>query len=368
MGKICFACEHENQPDHVFCSICGAPLALASYINREVTTRITETTRDSAVVETESAIRVFERAWGWAKLVGAVAGAIVALLVGAGIWQFVDLHSTAKTAEAAVEKAKTSAEQSISDTATTTRANIGEESAKSLQSIRSAARNASESSVNAQTIAKQAGSAITTQATNVRQEFQNQAATVNRDVASAKQQIQAASQLQPQMEVLQKQLASAQFQIQEQQAIITSSEDFAKKIFSSHKSLRFDLKTLDKSQYATIAYGKDASGVDVEFFFLLLPNSPVSETLQVQFNQTVPASGSFFNVHNLLGCFIQKQSEGELLGKPVSVSYFPDTSDKNLMHTLTTKDGQLFSDGVLIPLAGPVHLPTPTQPNPKSPL
>ena len=82
----------------------------------------------------------------------------------------------------------------------------------------------------------------------------------------------------------------------------------------------------DGGDYAIIPFGKNQDGVDLIAFVFLIPNTPVAETLAPPFYQTVAAPGSFFSMHNAIIILIQKPAQPELLGKPITVSYFPDTS------------------------------------------
>jgi len=361
MEKTCFNCERPNESGHIFCDACGSPLALSSYVDREIANHLAVVTRDRTVLETESAIRVFERAWGWVKLLGGVLGALAAILVGAGIWQYIDLHSTAKSATIAVAKSKESAETSITSMASGAKMDIEQESTKSVRDIRTAADSVKKSSEDAQTVAKDQSAAIRRQAGTFREQVQSQAAVVGKDVASARQQIQAASQLQPQIAVLQKQLALAQGQIQEQQKVITSSEDFAKKIFSSHKRFSFDIKTMEKSQYAIVDAGQSPDGIQLSALYLIIPSTPVEGTLDIQFNQTMAAPGSFGSIHNVAVIILQKPSQDQLTGKPITLGYFPDPEDKMLLRTLTVKEGRAFADNMALPFGkqdgAPIPLP-----------
>jgi hypothetical protein len=353
----CFSCEHKNPPEHTFCGACGAPLALSSYVSREVDARLAEATRDRQILETESSIRVFEKAWSWAKLVGGIVTGVAAILIAGAALESFNLHEAVKGAGIAVEAAKTSAEKSINDTASNTRSNMLSESGKSVEDIRSAATRVTASSNEAQIVVKKEGSAITLQADSLRKDFQNQANAVTNDVASARQQIEAASQLEPKMTELQQQLSTAQAQIKEQQRVITSSADFAKQIFSSHRQGFFDHDKADKHSFAIIPVENNQAPIDpsrppADALYILLPEAVVGGTMQIQFNQTVAAPNSFVVFHNLLIAFLDKNAEGLLLQKVVSISYFPDPEDLNLIRKLDVKDGRVFGDDEALPKFG----------------
>jgi len=204
---------------------------------------------------------------------------------------------------------------------------------------------------------------VATQANGVQTELAARAASVNREVDSARQQIQAASKLQPQMEQMQSQLASAQRQIAQQQEVITSSQEFAKKIFSSHKQDFFDLKSGPHDRYITYDAGKAPDGTDVRILYLLLPTPPLYETIQLQFNQTPSAAGSFFVYGNVLIVLIQKDAFLSLTQKQISVAYFPDPSNKLLFKSLALKDGKPYADSAPLPFVLPGQ-PVPATPQP----
>lgn len=323
-------------------------MSLSDYVSREVDSRLAETTRDRALIETESAVRVFEKAYGWAKLVAAVGGGLLAILAIGATWRFLDLRSAVNSAQAAVDNAKTSAEGSIAATASTTQTEIVSKSAASLHAIQAAAQAATESSARAQETATAQNKAITRQANDVRQEVQSQSTLVTKDIASAREQIQTASQLQPQMESMQQQLSTAQAQIQTQQSVLANSESLAKQIFSSHRSIIADLKTDPKGSFEET----QAPEHDMVIIYLLLPDTPIDGTIQVQYNQIVAAPRSSAHVHNMLILFIQKAARDELLSRPISIAYFPDTTDHDLIHNLNMVDGRVYADGEGLPKIG----------------
>jgi predicted amidophosphoribosyltransferase len=65
MPKRCYQCERDNTADQAFCGGCGAALGLNDYICEKVEEQLRDAIRDRDILETESSIKVFERAWGW---------------------------------------------------------------------------------------------------------------------------------------------------------------------------------------------------------------------------------------------------------------------------------------------------------------
>ena len=56
------------RPEQFFCGQCGASLVLKEYISGQVAKEIANSVRDRDVIEIDSAVKVFERAFRWAKL------------------------------------------------------------------------------------------------------------------------------------------------------------------------------------------------------------------------------------------------------------------------------------------------------------
>jgi hypothetical protein len=62
-AETCFRCGAKNVNVQSFCGVCGSPLSLQEYISKQVSENLVATIRDRDVLESESSIRVFERAW-----------------------------------------------------------------------------------------------------------------------------------------------------------------------------------------------------------------------------------------------------------------------------------------------------------------
>jgi cytoskeletal protein RodZ len=136
--KRCFGCEQENPDNLTFCGFCGSPLKLGDFLSRKVSEQLSATIRDRSVMETESSIKVFEKAWGWVRTVLSIVAVLVAIL-GAGIlWKASDLWSS-------VDKAK----QAVQATADASKQQIQQSSANSVQTINTAANSATNASTNA---------------------------------------------------------------------------------------------------------------------------------------------------------------------------------------------------------------------------
>src|SRR6185312_14903305 len=126
-SKLCHSCGSSNSTSQSFCGSCGSPLSLEDFIAKRVSENVATAIRDRNVLETESSIRVFERAWGWVKIVGTIAAALL-VLVGAGVtWKVSDWW-----------RAVDSAKIAVTETANTARQQIHSSSTVSLNSIRKA--------------------------------------------------------------------------------------------------------------------------------------------------------------------------------------------------------------------------------------
>jgi hypothetical protein len=131
MIKKCFQCEHENHSPQNFCGNCGAPLALSDFVAIRVATEVANAVKDRDVLEKDSAIKVFERAYGWVKIVGGIGLATVALVSLLGLWKASDWWAT-------VDRAK----RAVTDSASHAEVEIDSSSKSALSGIQTAAKGA----------------------------------------------------------------------------------------------------------------------------------------------------------------------------------------------------------------------------------
>jgi hypothetical protein len=324
--KRCYECGN-NSLDQAFCGACGSPLALNEYIAKKVGVQLAETIRDRDVLEMDSSIKVFKQAWGWIRLIFGIAVALLVLAGGGVIWKASDFW-------AGVDNAK----RSVVDTAT-----------KSVDEI-SAAREAGNASIAvAAADAVRQSQALRESASRAQTEISRDAAAVRADVEKSHVQLQAASKIQPEMEAMRKQLVQANSDIQAQQKVISSSEEFVKSVFSSHAEEIFNLGQPPKDRYAILPpLSKEVRNTVV---LLLLQATPIQGTLQLQYHIYVQPPDSYFNIHNLVFFFWGDPAEN-LKQKALSVSYFPDKGDKEIIHSLSEHDGRMFADDQPLPKFG----------------
>jgi hypothetical protein len=151
------------------------------------------------------------------------------------------------------------------------------------------------------------------------------------------------------MEGMRKQLAQATHDIQAQQRVLSSSEEFVKSVFSSHAVEIFNIGQPPKDRYVVIPpVTKENKNTVV---LLLLNAAPIQGTLQLQYHIFVQPPNSYFNIHNLVFFFWGDPAEN-LQQKPLSISYFPDKSDKEIIHSLSERDGRAFADDQPLPKFG----------------
>jgi hypothetical protein len=291
----------------------------------------------------DSSIKVFKQAWGWIKLIiGVAAGLLV--ITGAGVfWTASDFRS-------GVDAAK----KSVTDTAKQSSDDIAHVSSQSKQDI-SNALDAGKKAINlASSDAVQQSQVLRKTMVQTQADVSRQTASLHNDIEGSRQELQAASKFGPEIEALRKQLAQASSDIQAQQKTLSSSQEFVKSVFSSHVTQYFTFKlnagtahTVDSaSRYAVVPPTTGASKNTV--VLMLLDATPIVGTLQLQQRIYVQPPGSFLNIHNLV-IFFWGDPASSLESQPLSVSYFPDKSDTDTIHSLSEHDGRMFADDQPLP-------------------
>ena len=338
----CFQCEAKNPPDQSFCGQCGAALKLGDYISTRVRRELEDLVRDRNVVETESAINVFERAWKWMKLAfGIFAGAIgivTAIILAVSGWQASDFLKTVNTAK-----------QSVVSTANTTRDAINKTSIQSVNDIQKASSAAVKANLDSSADATRLSKDLKNTAAQTKSDLKSEAASVRSEVANSQSELEQLKRLQPEFDSMRAQLTRATSDLAEQQKVISSSEDFVKHVFSSHITYYFDLKEFVQPNHSIVIPATGGSKNSV--VLMLLPDSPIDGTLQLQQRVAVQPAGSYFHIHNLI-LFFWGDPADSLKAEPLAVSYFPDKSDKEVIKTLTVRDGRVFADDQPFPKFG----------------
>jgi hypothetical protein len=326
-----------NALNQTYCGHCGSPLGLKEFIAGSVGVEVAKVIRDRDILETESAIKVFERAWGWVKIVGGIAAVLLAIVGGGIFWQVSDWRS-------GVEKAK----ESVADSASTASKQISATSTESISEIKRTSKNATEASQSAAQNASQLSGELQATASHTKSELANEALAVKKEVASSREELAAVEQLQPEFKTMRNQLSNATEAIAAQQKVLSSSEEFAKQIFSSHATETFYFDQFTKTRSVVLP---PAEGKGITVVYLLLPSSPISGTVQLQWNIFLQLPDTYNIIHNLI-IFRWGDPADNLKQKPMSVSYFPDVSDKEIIKSLSVHDGRVFADDQPLPKIG----------------
>jgi len=298
---------------------------LNEYIAAKVKATVSESVRDRDILEIDSSVKVFTRAWSWFKIMFSFLASFVLIVGALGIWKESDFR-------ASVEAAK----QSVTSTAMQSKEDISRTLAAGKASIKAASDAATQQS----TAMQQATVRSETEISKETHSFQ-------RDLTDSRHQLDAATELQPKIQSLQEQLKQASAEIQTQQKLLTSSEDFAKAIFSTHTTDYFQITNAPSSRYGVLP--PPPHGGNRTVVYLLLHAVPLTGTLQVQFHIYTQPPNSYANIKNLV-VFFWGDSPSALSSQQLTVSYFPDDSQqKDTVKTLSEHDGRFFADDQPLP-------------------
>ena len=328
MTRRCFQCETENPPEQSFCGSCGAALVLKEYISGQVSKELASAVRDRDTLETESAIKVFEKALGWVKLFGGVTVALLALFLGLVGWKEIDLMKAADVAKQSIEG--------------TTKQSIGE-----IQTASNQAKQANKESVsNADQLSREMKST----ASQTNSELKRQAASVRAEVANSKSELEAVNRLRPEFDSMRAQLGKATSDLDAQQKVISSSEDFVKHVFSSHVISTFWLRDQFQSNYVVFPPPKGVPNSSATVL-MLVPETPIDGTLQLQYSIFMEPPSSYWHIHNMI-LFSCPCDAMDLKNYSFDVSFFPDKSDKETIKAFTVRDGRVYADDQPMPKFG----------------
>ena len=269
-------------------------------------------------------MRVFERVFNWVKIVLIVVGFVTAIAAGLGIWKASDWWSSVNAAKKVVtessNKARDDVQKSVKD---------------ATDKINTSASQASEQS-----------KSFSTYATHAEADLSKQSTGLKRDVDNTRKQIASASTLQPQMTEMQKELKISTDQMREQQKVFSSSEEFVKQVFSSHT---FDIYNVGREPATRLVTVPAAPPNNNSIVAFLLSNSPVPQTLQLQYRVYAQPPNSFFTIHNIV-IFFWGEPLSNLKDQQLSASYFPDKSDTEIIKVLKVENGRIFADGEPLPM------------------
>jgi hypothetical protein len=332
----CYQCGNDN-PEQAFCGACGSPLALNAYISTKVREQLADSIRDRDVLEMDSSIKVFKQAWGWIRLIIGIAAALLILAGGGVIWKASDFWSGVNNAK-----------QSVADTAKKSSDDITRVSSQSKDGLSKALEAGKTTITTAANDAARQSQAMKKSTIQSKAEISKETASFRSDLERSRQQLQAASKMQPEIESLRKQLGEASKDIEAQRRVLSSSQDFAKSIFSSHVTQTFLIGEPPRGRYVMVPPPtKEFTNTVV---WLLLDSTPIKGTLQLQYFVSLQPPNSYFQFAHNLVVFLWGDPAENLQQKPLSVSYFPDRSDNiGLIHSLSEHDGRVWADDQPLP-------------------
>lgn len=315
---------------------------LKDYISGEVSKELASAVRDRSSIETESAIRVFEKAFGWATLVARVLAVpilLVITLVGWLGWKEFDLSKSAQNAKEQIERTADTARTDISRASQGSIDEVEKESAKAIAANRESAGNAVRLSNDMKTTASKTENQLKSETVSFRDE-----------VTKSKSELDAIHKLQPEFDSMRAQLGQATSDLAAQQRVISSSEEFVKQVFSTHVTSYFAFNEFVQQTVIVIPPPQGANNSNT-VVLMLLPDSPIDGTLQLQFKVALEPPGSYLHLHNLILFFWGDPPE-VLKSGMLAVSYFPDKSDKEIIKALTIRDGRVYADDQPMPKFG----------------
>ena len=303
---------------------------LKDYISGQVTKELATAVRDRDILETESAIKVFERAWKWmSRAVGIFVAAGAVILGWAGL----------KASD--FRKSVDSAKDTVVRTQNTTLADIHKTSAQSIGEVQKASKEAIDANHVSATNAIQLSKDMENTASQTKAELKGEAVSVRAEVSNSKSEREAVKKLQPEFDSMRTQLAKATSDLAAQQKVISSSEEFVKQVFSTHVSYMFAFSNFVQPNHAIVIPAPP--GVRNSVVFMLVPDTPIDGTLQLQYRVAVQPLWSYYHIHNLI-VFSWGDPAANLKAEPLVVTFFPDKSDKDTIKTLTLRDGRAYAD------------------------
>lgn len=313
---------------------------LKDYISGQVAKELLTAVRDRDITETESAIRVFEKAWKWAKLFGevlAVPLVIVITLLGWLGWREFNLS-----------RAAANAQQQIEGSASKARGDISQASAQSIGEVQKESGKAIDANRNSEQTAAKLSTDLKSTASKTKIELNDEASDVRTEVAKSKSELQEVHKLQPEFETMRSQLTKATSDLAAQQKVLSSSEEFAKKVFSSHVTYLFSFRDFVQPNALVIPA---PAGSNLSMVLMVLPDSPIDGTLQLQYKYAIEPFNSFGHIHNLV-IFFWGESLDNLKTDVLTVSCFPDKTDTDKIKAVSFHDERAWADDQPLPKLG----------------
>jgi len=273
----------------------------------------------------------------WLSFPGRVTVIAVVTLLGWLGWREFNLSKTAENAQ-----------QQIESTASKARVDISQASAQSIGEVQKESGKAIDANRNSEETAAMLSEDLKSTASKTKTELNSEASDVRSEVAKSKSELESVHKLQPEFDSMRAQLGKATSNLAAQQKVLSNSEEFVKQVFSTHVTYMFAFKDFVQPNAVVIPAPQGTKNTVV---LMLVPNSPIDGTLQLQYRVALQPPGSYFHIHNLILFFWGDPAEN-LKTDMLSVSFFPDTSDKETIRTLTVRDGRVYADDQPLPKFG----------------
>jgi hypothetical protein len=247
-----------------------------------------------------------------------------------------------------LSKTAENAQQQIESTASKARVDISQASAQSIGEVQKESGKAIDANRNSEETAAMLSEDLKSTASKTKTELNSEASDVRSEVAKSKSELESVHKLQPEFDSMRAQLGKATSNLAAQQKVLSNSEEFVKQVFSTHVTYMFAFKDFVQPNAVVIPAPQGTKNTVV---LMLVPNSPIDGTLQLQYRVALQPPGSYFHIHNLILFFWGDPAEN-LKTDMLSVSFFPDTSDKETIRTLTVRDGRVYADDQPLPKFG----------------
>jgi hypothetical protein len=205
---------------------------------RGVKAELDKNTRERDFVERESAIKIFEKVCGWVKTLAWVFACVMLPLAAVGIYKWSDLLSTINAGK-----------QSVSSTASEARRDVAQTASSEREKIETTSAVAQKVVIEAASSVTREGRGVVQAGAAAKSEIARQTAQVRADFDQLNEQVNAASKLQPEM-------ISIREELTRQQRVLSSTEEFARGVFKSHRVEFFQPDQTLSDRYKILARKK----------------------------------------------------------------------------------------------------------------
>jgi len=327
----CHSCGASNQAGQAFCGSCASALDLKAFIAAEVKSGVAASIKDREALELESAAKVFEKAYGWLKL---LVGAAIALLVGSVTLMGIKARDYSSLVEQQM--------QAITEQASIAKGSVTQASEKAIGSIQDTSGKAIRANNDSAQKAAELSTQLDATAKSARSEIEAAGASVKKDTKDAQVALQDAERIQPQFDERMRQLNAATAAVDRQQKTLSSTQNFVKEIFSSYQN---EIVDFSKANGKVAKVPEPGNLPSIATVYLLLDHAPIMATLHAQAASWVLSKDCCKQIaHNLISMQFGPYPFN-VDGGQVSIEYYPDLSDKEHIKGLTVRDRRVWADG-----------------------